>query len=235
MLIFFGSYLSITGSIYGLFDKAGKVLKKEARDYIAIWLMGADLPAEKNWPSMFAALFDRVFTEKHLSWRCFLRSSVASVVVISLTVAAVDASILEDLFEEGIFFTVSLLVFASLIFNLLPDYLSLYETRLVLGFMAKSDGGLRVLLLLVFDLAATALISFVVGFVVIWGLVFIISGSPRSVTETAEVFWHGAPRRKGPSWWGGDLVPSGNTISERPSRSRDTHSRTNAAGSSLRT
>ena len=52
--------------------------------------MGADLPEElPNWPSMFVALFDRVFTEKHLSWRCFRRSSVASVatvLVIFLTI-----------------------------------------------------------------------------------------------------------------------------------------------------
>ena len=149
MLIFVGSWLSITAGIYGLFDKAGKVLKKEARDYIAIWLMGADLPADLKWPSMFASLFDRVFTERHLSWRCFFRSSVASfaaVVVISLTVAAVDPSIsltlptVDPTISVGLFegvFLIYLLLF-SLVINLLPDYLSLYETRLALGSTSES-------------------------------------------------------------------------------------------------
>ena len=75
--------------------------------------------------------------------------------------------------------------------NLLPDFLSLYETRLVLGFMAKSDGGLRTFALLLFDLAATALISFVGLFVVTFGLFSFIIGRPIPVTDLAEMFWQG--------------------------------------------
>ena len=185
MLIFFGSYLSITGSLYGLFDKAGKVIDPESRQVVTRWLKNLDLP-EKNWPSMFVALFDRVFTERHLSWRCFRRSSAASFVAISLAVLAVDASIFERVGVEGIFFNVLALFLFTLLINLLPDYLSLYETRLVLGFMAKPGGWIRTLALLIFDLAATMLISFVVGFVVLAGP-FVSS----TVKEIAETFWQG--------------------------------------------
>ena len=175
-----------------LFVMAEEVLPKNDRDYIAIWLMGADLPKDLNWPSTFVALFDRVFTEKHLSWECFRRSSKASVVtvvVIMLTVAAVDASIIENVAEgEAIIVVVLAFVIFTLFFNLLPDYLSLYETRLVLSFMAKSDAGLRTLALLVFDLAATVLISFVVGFLVLGAGIF---SDAYSVKTVAEAFWGG--------------------------------------------
>ena len=194
VLVFLGSYLSITGSIYGLFDKAGKVIDPESKKAVTGWLKNLDL-LEKNWPLMFVVLFDRVFTEKHLSWRCFRRSSVASfaaVVMITLVVLTVDASIIEDgLVNEDIVFFIAVVVFVTLILNLLPDYLSLYETRFVLGFMAKSDGGLRTTALLVFDLAATMLISFVVGFVVMMGLFLLIMGDPYTFTEMAEAFWQG--------------------------------------------
>ena len=201
VLIFLGSWFSITGGVYMLFVMAEETLQKNDRDHIAIWLLGADLPEDLNWPSMFVALFDRVFTEKHFSLKCFRRSSVASVaavVVITLTVMAGDPPIYDEVFEDDIITIVMLtaivifaFVFIMLAFNLLPDYLSLYETRLVLGFMAKSDGRLRTFALLLFDLAATALISFVVGFVVVLGLVGIIMGGDNTFAEPAEAFWQG--------------------------------------------
>ena len=147
-----------------------------SRKAVTGWLKNLDLPEGLNWPSMFVTLFDRVFTEKHLSLKCFRRSSVASVaavVVLTLTVAVVDASILDDFLGEfGILVSAIIIASLTLFLNLLPDYLSLYETRLVLGFMAKSGGGLRTAALLAFDLASTTLISFVVGFVVIAVLCF---------------------------------------------------------------
>lgn len=195
-LILFGSYLTFTWGIYRLFDGVGKTLRKKTRDHIAISLMGADLPKNlPNWPSMFVVLFDRVFTKKHLSWGCFFRSSVASVVVaaaLTLAVAAVDASIIRKLSTGGIFYDVLFFAIGILLFNLLPDYLSLYETRLVLDFMAKSDARLRVPALLLFDLAATALISFVVGFLVLAPLfAIILENPPLTFTRLAEAFGEG--------------------------------------------
>jgi len=138
----------------------------------------------------------QTLSERHLSGKCFRRSSLASLAavgVITLAVLAVDASIIRDFGGGGggIFVSVTLLALLSLLINLLPDYLSLYETRLVLGFMAKSKGALRTLALLLFDLAATVLISFLVGFVVMFGLFITIFGDPLTVTELAEWFWEG--------------------------------------------
>ena len=177
---------------------AEDALEKDDRDHIAIWLLDMDLPEKLNWPSTFVALFDRVFTEKHLSWRCFRRSSVASVaavVVITLAVAAVDPSMLDDLFKIAgdspwsMVVALLALVFMTLVFNLLPDYLSLYETRLVLGVMAKSGGWMRTLALLVFDLAATMLITFVVGFVLMLSLLRLLLGNPVTVAWVVKLFW----------------------------------------------
>lgn len=204
-LLYIGSWLSLTGGIYGLFDKAGKVVHPDTKKASAQWLKNLDLPEElPNWPAIFAETFDSVFTRKHLSWGCFWRSCVASVVavaIVTLTVAAVGGrsffreEILESFGGAGrtTFFLFALF---TLTYNLLPDYLSLFETRLVIGWIGKSNAGLRTLALLLFDVAATALIFFVVGLVVMTNLVAIImsifiSTDVGTLTKMTEAFWNG--------------------------------------------
>src|SRR5215475_2430049 len=43
------------------------------------------IPTFQNWPDTFAKVFDSVFGEKHLSWKCFWRSAVASYAALLVT------------------------------------------------------------------------------------------------------------------------------------------------------
>ncbi len=104
-------------------------LSQSAKDTLTLWLWGE---YESTWSHHFCNLFDAVFGERHLSWHCFWRSSLASICSVVL---------LYLLFSEvlGIFGSRALgqlnlwqaLFFGTLI-NIIPDYLSLLETRWLL-------------------------------------------------------------------------------------------------------
>jgi hypothetical protein len=55
-------------------------LNDDAKLKIAIWLLYVHVPLEKmqTWPETFASVFDRVFGQHHVSWKCFWRSAVTS-------------------------------------------------------------------------------------------------------------------------------------------------------------
>ena len=72
----------LAASMLGLTLLARSMLNPARKDEIALWLMGAQ--SEENWSRSFTSLFDAVFGERHLSWRCFLRSTVASLIAVVL-------------------------------------------------------------------------------------------------------------------------------------------------------
>ena len=81
----FGSYWAFTlvviGGFYGALvwlDKR-EHLSADARESVALWLLGAH---ESSWATQFCRLFDSVFSDRHLSWRCFYRSALASVILL---------------------------------------------------------------------------------------------------------------------------------------------------------
>ncbi len=139
----FAIYIFICGFVWAVFVRLEPLLKKDTRDQIASWVRGSQQrDADNRWPATFSIVFDRVFTKKHLSWSCFWRSCVASllaVVVMTAILYMVNSQVGDRLVENpGILVGVGML---TGIFNLFPDYLSLLETRFVLRRMAKGGGG----------------------------------------------------------------------------------------------
>jgi hypothetical protein len=130
------------GLFYGVqkfFKEVEEKLSEHSKSEIAHWLLSLKT-ADKvhNWPAMFSTMFDRVFGKEHLSVRCFIRSCCASVALfaLSLSVFLATRSLLSwrERFAVGIY-----LVFFGIFSNLLPDYISLLETRVVLSGMAQSS------------------------------------------------------------------------------------------------
>ena len=81
----FGAGIAAFVALYALFEKLEDIASPEANRDIAAWLRRVEIPGTLvNWPSQFAALFDRVFGECHLSEQCFLRSCVASLAGIAV-------------------------------------------------------------------------------------------------------------------------------------------------------
>lgn len=178
IFIMIGSYFAMAGGVWTLFDRADKAIKDETRKSISRWLTETN-PNEENskWPGQFIKIFDSVFGEKHLSWRCFLRSSVASYIAIFI-LSLVHLSIrgIGELFslngEFDSFWILSLFSFGAML-NLLPDYVSLLETRYILGWISCSKSFLKTFSLLCLDLSISSLL-FIGGLVLLIYIFFLV-------------------------------------------------------------
>lgn len=104
-------------------------------------------------------MFDRVFGKKHLSWRCFTKSGLASYAMVCVVV----------LFSGGPIRPYMLLASIEYGFfaNVIPDYVSPLESRYVLRFMSRTESGFRWLRLVILDLILTSLIALVATHVIL--------------------------------------------------------------------
>ncbi|MCZ6672373.1 MAG: hypothetical protein O7C75_05470 [Verrucomicrobia bacterium] len=164
LFLYVASWLSVTGGIWGLFGKAEDVISAPVKSAISQWLR--DMPFREvltGWPSSFAGVFDQLFGEHHLSIKCFLQSCVASVLsVATLTLiwGTVRPEQLRDLFQivSKSPYDIGLLFLLVASLNLIPDYISLLETRWILRWLATSNSVPRTLALLVVDLVVTGMV-----------------------------------------------------------------------------
>ncbi len=196
-IVSLGTFLAICGFIYKLFEKGDVLINDDAKLQIAVWLLNLKAPERmQNWPTMFAHWFDRVFGEKHLSWKCFFRSCIASLAAV-LLVTLVWAALRPDelrLILRGFWRAPSeigliqniLLYFLAL--NLLPDYVSLLETRYVIKLMGKSDSFLWHITLLILDAIVTLIIAAVLPLILALLSFSFVSSEPISLkTYLTEV------------------------------------------------
>lgn len=117
-------------------------------------------------PRLFNKAFDRIFGYKHLSNQCFLKSSLASLIVVIVMLISwsflYPTSLMATIIDEPKFFVVFFILVTIL--NFIPDYVSLFQTRLILNYIEHA--GIRWLsVLLVLDLIITGLI-FAFGLVI---------------------------------------------------------------------
>lgn len=122
----------IAVSMFALTMAAGVLIRPEHKETIALWLMGAG--TERTWAQSFVSLFDNLFGGRHLSPKCMARSSIASlmaVVAIWLLLGEFGALPLRVQAE----LSVGGFLLAVLAVNIVADYVSLLETRLLLGWL----------------------------------------------------------------------------------------------------
>lgn len=112
-------------------------LSQDKKDSLTLWLWGE---YESTWSHQFCNLFDAVFGARHLSWRCFVRSSIASgVAVLALyfflagVLNVMDERVSDTLVqgETGDIALWQVVAIGALV-NVIPDYVSLFETRWLL-------------------------------------------------------------------------------------------------------
>jgi hypothetical protein len=138
-----GAHFAFGGVLfYGVqkfFEEIEKKLSADTKLEIAVWLL--DLrPAEaiERWPPTFVKLFNVVFGEKHISWKCFWRSWLVS--VITTAIVLVGAAAIRGIELHSYYGHQTILLMGlgySLIGNFLPDYLSLWKTRYLLSLSVK--------------------------------------------------------------------------------------------------
>ncbi|PSQ96467.1 MAG: hypothetical protein BRD55_06450 [Bacteroidetes bacterium SW_9_63_38] len=188
VLAFFGTWVAVCVGVVGLFREGEKVMSTESRAAVSDWLLQEHF-AERhsNWPGTFVALFDALFTRKHLSWTCFRRSAFTSVVVMSILFAGFAGfglitlpTTLSDLAE------IALLLGFPVALNIVIDYTSLFETRWVLGQMSMTDHTAKHVGYLGLDLFLTGLcVILPVSVLQIFGL-----GVMTEFSAMTTAFWY---------------------------------------------
>ncbi len=159
----------LAGITWKFFEKVESILSDQTKLEIAGWLRGVDVEKKvEPWPETFAKVFDRVFGTRHLSWRCFWRSSVASVlsvVLVCLFLFAHNPIYFKVIWGNFLAYPVVWLT-CMVVANVIPDYLSLLETRWVLSRMRITSISAQLVrfarwatLLLLLDIAVTYLIA----------------------------------------------------------------------------
>lgn len=189
-----GAGIIMAISVAGLFWKADEGLSKEGRADLSQWLgRKLHLHSEEwardppNLPDVVSAMFTKVFGRKHLSWRCFLMSSLFSLLAVCLLYLLYCQ-------KNGIGFLMFgspgfLLFFGSfaIVFNVIPDYFSLLETRVVMHLMGQAHSRSVVALLFGADLLLTLLIFLAAA--MLFSPFFLLqwSGFPASFERAVEL------------------------------------------------
>ena len=152
----------LVGIVWKFFERVEAVLTEQAKFEIAVWLVGRKkfAPKVQPWPETFAKVFDRVFGVRHLSWKCFWRSCVASyslflLILCLYSLASSELNLIKSVFDWK--WLVLTLIF-PFVMNALPDYVALLSTRLVLAGMRRTDKGVAWIVLLALDLWLTTVI-----------------------------------------------------------------------------
>ena len=178
----------LAASMLGLTALAAGLLNPARKDEIALWLMGAH--TDETWARSFTALFDAVFGSRHLSLNCFVRSTIASLVAVAIiwlmmgNLGALGLRIRSEL-SLG-----SVLVLALAV-NVAADYLSLLETRFLLGRIDRFRT--------IPAQAAILLLDFALSAAIIWLAIFAFlhSPQPRRGCSSSLGLLHEQPYRQG--------------------------------------
>ncbi|MBL84890.1 hypothetical protein SAMN04487868_10111 [Marinobacter salarius] len=173
--------LGIAVSFYGTVSWfSSKHLSKESKEHLSLWLWGS---YESTWLRQFCLLFDAVFGRRHLSWACFLRSSVASFITVFILYFLLG-DILQEKGRIGVYLDTKDLIIYSLILNVISDYLSLFETRWLLNKFSSISSIWNQLALLAFD----ALITAGIIWFAIEAYLFVLGKPAPSLVELVAVF-----------------------------------------------
>lgn len=172
LLAFLGTWITLVVGLISLFQRGGEAMTENSRSSVRTWLLRErPVDEEVNWADSFKSLFDAVFTESHLSWTCFYRSALTSIILVTiLLLGMVGFGVMSmyELSEMGLFAdfdsvwagTVYAIAFGTL-FNIPVDYVSLFQTRWVIEKMAKTDRTSSHLSFLLLDAVLTIAIFFV--------------------------------------------------------------------------
>ena len=192
-LALLGTWITIIVGLVSLFQKGGEAMTKKSQRVVRNWLLRDNLAEEgANWADSFKSLFDAVFTEHHLSWTCFSRSVLASATIITvLILGMIGFGITSahrvamigrtDSLLLGLVYGIGFLV----LINSVLDYVSLFQTRWIIGWMADANSTAEHLGFLALDSVLTVgLFTYSIG-----GIQAIGAGLFASETVWEVLFW----------------------------------------------
>lgn len=166
LLAWFGT---ISG-VWFLFEKAESVLTQGSISTLAAFLRRAEIKTPNAVPATFIRLFDGVLGENLFTLSAFLRSFLVSSFSVTLVamfwmIQSPDASL------AGIWIAPLLSLAFGVLANLVPDYLSLIQTRMFLNFLEGMTSTSALILVVIADAIFTSMLSYasIVFFVTIAG------------------------------------------------------------------
>ncbi|MDJ0685503.1 MAG: tetratricopeptide repeat protein [Alphaproteobacteria bacterium] len=157
----------MSSSLFGLTLLAGSVLTDTKKQEIAELLIGDR--SSQDWSTAFTDYFDALFGQKHLSWVCLWRSAVASLIAVTLIWLVFGSIGALDLRAQANLSLGAILVIALAV-NIAADYVSLLETRLLLGQMHR--------LRRVWAQGAVLVADLLISGLIIWAAIFAYLNSP---------------------------------------------------------
>jgi len=170
------------------FDRLEKVAEEGLRDQIRTWLK-SESSGWENTLTQASGLLDRFFGQKHVSWRCFFLSALISVIsFLGLTFLFFGDYIINDIgpIKTRIIYFIPLVFMIVMALNIIPDYFSLWESRVILRLMKGNFTIPRVTLLFALDLIISGVI--ILGWV---GIVLFLIGmtQPEQAIKPGEILW----------------------------------------------
>ncbi|QJR10704.1 hypothetical protein DSM104443_01771 [Usitatibacter rugosus] len=169
---YLGLWFVVYRAIRFLFDRAEADASPAMRTDWIRWIH-RDTPQRvvNRLPKMFIETFDRLFGYRAFSFGFFLRSSVVTVVALSMLLLAwaafrpdqaVQAAVVlvkRDGSLLGLLLAIVLwLIFATLL-NVIPDYLSVVKSRALIGAAARTSSSTKFVGLVLADIALSALLG----------------------------------------------------------------------------
>lgn len=165
----------LAGIVLKSFERMEAVLTDNTKLEIAVWLLDRKKlsPTFQSWPDTLAKVFDLVFGAKHLSWKCFMRSAVASLATTAASVLIYSVNI-HEFRSDDLWRAVPYFGAVGTVITLLFSYPALLVTRWCLRQMARHDTPLQIAAFLGLGFVATTVIA-LIPFGVVLSLDFIVS------------------------------------------------------------
>jgi hypothetical protein len=188
----------LAGIVWKFFERVEAVLTDQAKKEIAHWLRVKNwestvlIEEYANWPETFAKVLDRLFGSKHLSWTCFRRSCIASLLLSLFAYVWFMPSLLIIFPSWRIVATVTAKFILPIIGTvaIIPDYLALLVKRFMLNAMKRSSRSSVWVGCMCLDVILTV---YLCAFGVLFyqkGVLYFRAGLPSPLLYNLHVLWH---------------------------------------------
>ena len=198
MLASVATHFAIGGGLFlgvqKLLEEFEKKLNADTKLEIAVWLLDLRPTATiQTWRSTLPKIFNLVFGEKHLSWKCFWRSCLvtAFVTLIVMLARTFISPTPTNVVAEAMSFV--LLFSSGVLGSILPDYVSLWKTRYLVSLTRDVENFVPGLLFLAIDVVASFALAVCAAFMGTTFLVWIggsmIQRTIIPIVQVAERVW----------------------------------------------
>jgi hypothetical protein len=95
----------VGGTVLGVFELGERFPSQRAKDALSKWLLTFDVQKAKALPDGTQELFERIFSDRHFSLKCFIRSvmfSLGAMVFLGILVFLIDSKALFEMENDAL-------------------------------------------------------------------------------------------------------------------------------------